>query len=175
MAMPTAAIVPAIKLPPACHLAAANTDRAVSVQDVHCGASDFRVTTTALPRGANPAHILDAARAPATEGLEGDVDSTLWHGPSGAPWMVVEAHDKGRFGAFAIVLDHDQLVGGLHDRLRMAHDMLGRATASAPIAFSVNLRSADRDAMDQLHAFLAAQPDLPDMRAQRSTASQPTP
>jgi exosortase len=174
MAMPTAAIVPAIKLPPACHLTAATTTRAVSVQDVHCGASDFRVTTTVLPRGANPARILDSARAPATEGLEGDVDSTLWHAPapSGAPWMVVEAHDKGRYGAFAIVLDHDQLVGGLHDRLRMAHEMLGGAK-SAPITFSVNLRSADRDAMDQLHAFLAAQPDLPNMPAHRQPASGP--
>jgi hypothetical protein len=91
--------------------------------------------------------------------------------------MVVEAHDKGRFGAFAIVLDHAQLVGGLQDRLLMAHDML-RGAAAAPITFSVHLRSADRDAMDQLHAFLAAQPDLPTMRAQRPIASataQPAP
>ncbi len=154
-----AAVVPRLTLPAGCRADAAATRGTVSTQEVRCGQSVLRVTTTVLPAAANPSAILDAGRAPASASLTGEADSTPWHTPAGAPWMLLATHEPPGQSAYAVWDDGRQMLGGLHDRLRMARGMF-TAGGTAPVAVAVTLQSSDQDGTDQLRDFLAAQGTL---------------
>ncbi len=154
-----AAIVPSIVVPPRCEARGAVQEGAVSTQTVQCGAARLRVIATTLPSGANPTAILEAGRKAALDGLGTDIDSEAWRTPSGAPWVMLTAHETNRQAAYAVWVDGRQVLGGLRERLVMARDMFGHAS-TPPLAIAVTLESPDLDGVEQLRAFLTAQTEL---------------
>jgi exosortase A len=103
------------------NLTAASSQQ-VTVQ--HLGA--VTVTQTILPNRSNPARILAAAREPALAPLGGDIDTGILQAPR-HPWVLLTDRDTGAVSAYVVWVDGIPMLGGLHDRLHMAGDMLGRS------------------------------------------------
>ncbi len=150
-----AARVPRMDLPAGCTAGLPTIAGAVSLEQVHCRGAVFELQATALPAGANPSRVLDAARAPATVFLAGadDIDTTVVRLGSGAQWVVLAARDSGRRGAYTVLRGRHLVAGGLADRLAMAGDML-RGTGNPPLAVSVTIASSPDDVDTQLADFL---------------------
>ena len=151
-----AAITPNLVLPASCRAGAATQSGATATQSVLCGRATLQITTTILPAATNPARILAAARTPAEATLDGEADSQAWRTPAGAPWMLLTVKETGRQSAYAVWVDGEPMLGGLHDRLRMARHMLDRR-AGPCVAVAVVLRTTEGDGVAQLQAFLAGQ------------------
>jgi exosortase A len=134
--------------PASCAGAGAKVNGALSVEDFSCNGQVVQVTFAVLPRGSNPAHILEVARSLASAGLTGEVDSQVVQ-VGGAPWIRLSSRDQGGGSAYAVWIDGVQRVGGLHDRLAMARDMFG--AGAPPIAVSVRATPANESV---LSAFL---------------------
>ena len=128
------------------HLAASNPP-VVTVQHLGGSGAPVTVTTTTLPARTNPARILAAARDPALAALNGDIDSGILDGPR-HPWILLTDRDSGAVSAYVVIVDGAPMLGGLHDRLRMAGDMLRHAWMQ-PVALAVSAPS-----QDALTAFL---------------------
>jgi len=120
---------------------AAATPPAVSVQHLQAAGSPVTVTTTLLPARSNPARIIAAARDPALAALGGDIDSGILDGPRHR-WMLLTDRDTGAVSAYMLLVDGTPMLGGLHDRLHMAADMLGRSH-DRPRAIAVTAGSKD--------------------------------
>jgi len=120
---------------------AAATPPAVTVQHLAAAGTPVTVTTTLLPARSNPARILAAARDPALASLGGDIDTGILDGPHHR-WMLLTDRDSGAVAAYVVVVDGTPMLGGLHDRLHMAADMLGRGR-TAPKAVAVSAGSKD--------------------------------
>jgi exosortase A len=120
----------------------------VTVQHLGGISAPVTVTTTLLPLRSNPARILAAARDPALSPLGADIDSGILDGPA-HKWVLLTDRESGAVSAYEVVVDGVSMLGGLHDRLRMARDMLGRSRIR-PVAIAVNAGS-----LDALTAFLA--------------------
>jgi exosortase A len=121
-----------------------------------CGGQTLSLITTALAEGSNPARVLDAARLPAVHDLGSDIDMQVWRGNgSGAvPWMLARSRESRRVAAYAIEVDGEQGVGGLHDRWRLMRDMLAGGTVP-PLARAVTIEADGDEAETALKAFLA--------------------
>lgn len=130
---------------------AAATPPVVTVQHLAAAGTPVTVTTTLLPARSNPARILAAARDPALASLGGDIDTGILDGPHHR-WMLLTDRNSGTVAAYMVVVDGTPMLGGLHDRLHMAADMLGRAR-TAPKAVTISAGSKDT-----LLAFLDQQP-----------------
>ena len=139
--------------PAACVGAAALVQGGLSTQDFVCNGQSVRVTFAVLPRGSNPAQILQAARESASRGLLGEVDGQVEQ-VGGVPWVRLVARDLGGAGAYAVLIDGVQRVGGLRDRLVMARDMF--SAGAPPIAVSIMVAPGAPDADALLAAFMAA-------------------
>ena len=122
------------------HLAEA-TPAVVTVQHLGGSAAPVTVTTTTLPVHSNPARILAAARDPALSALTGDIDNGVLDGPR-HDWILLTDRDSGAVSAYVVIVDGMPMLGGLHDRLRMAGDMLSRSQAQ-PVALTVTAQSLD--------------------------------
>jgi exosortase A len=120
---------------------AAATPPSVTVQHLAAAGEPVTVTTTLLPARSNPARILAAARDPALAALGGDIDTGLFEGPHHR-WMLLTDRDTGTVSAYMVVVDGTPMLGGLHDRLHMAADMLGR-TSIKPKAVTITATSKD--------------------------------
>jgi hypothetical protein len=96
---------------------------------------------------------LAAARDPALASLGGDVDTGIYDGPRHR-WVLLTDRDSGAVSAYVLMVDGTPMLGGLHDRLHMAADMLRRAP-DRPEAITVSARSKDA-----LTAFLDKEPQL---------------
>jgi hypothetical protein len=70
--------------------------------------------------------------------------------------MMLSARDTGRAAGYAVWIDGKQVLGGMHDRLRMARDMFG-AGPGAPVALAVTVAQGEPGAEARLKDFLAAQ------------------
>jgi exosortase A len=116
---------------------------AASVTVQHLGgiSAPVTVTTTLLPLRSNPARILAAARDPALSPLGADIDSGILDGPA-HQWVLLTDRESGAVSAYEVVVDGVPMLGGLHDRLRMARDMLGRSRIR-PVAIAVSAESRD--------------------------------
>ncbi len=130
----TAAQFPQFLSPDSCVTAGNQVNGAVSTQDFTCNGQKMRVIFAVLPRGANPAQILETARKNAAIGLSGEIDSQATQ-VEGKPWIKLVARDEGGSSAFAVWIDGVQRIGSLHDRLAMARDMF--SAGEAPVAVSV--------------------------------------
>lgn len=111
----------------------------VTVQHIANSGGAVTVTQTVLPNRSNPARILAAARGPALAALGGDIDSGILDGPR-HPWVLLTDRDTGAVSAYVVVVDGKPMLGGLHDRLHMAGDMLGRSRIP-PRAIAVSAAS----------------------------------
>jgi exosortase A len=120
---------------------AAATPKAISVRHADVSGAPITVTTTLLPLRSNPARILAAARDPALASLGGDVDTGILDGPRHR-WVLLTDRDTGAVAAYVLVVDGTPMLGGLHDRLHMAADMLARSPAR-PQAITISARSKD--------------------------------
>jgi exosortase A len=125
----------------------------VNVQHMTSAGEPITVTQTILPNRSNPARILAAAREPALASLGGDIDTGILDGPR-HPWVLLTDRDTGAVSAYVLVVDGEPMLGGLHDRLRMAGDMLGRSRIP-PRALAVSARS-----QAVLSSFLAGNRDF---------------
>ncbi len=143
---------PSFMQPASCVGAAVQIRGRVSTQDFTCNGQTVRVTFAVLPRGSNPAQILEAARQAAAAGLLGEVDSQIEQ-VGGLPWVRLAARDLGGAGAYAVWIDGVQRVGGLHDRLAMARDMF--SAGPAPIAVSIMVSPGAADAEGLLATFMS--------------------
>jgi exosortase A len=136
-----------------CRTLSQSVSGAVSTQEVLCDGARIRVVATTLPPRSNPSRILDAARNAAGAALTGETDATLWRTPAGAPWILLSAHDSHQEAAYALSVEGAQMVGGLHDRVRMARDMFdGR---KPPVGVAVSVESPLVDADERLRTFLS--------------------
>ena len=135
-ATPAATIAPQFSPPPPCLRADNRVNGSTAIQQFTCNGQTVRVTFAILPRGSNPAQILEAARSNAEAGLSGEVDSQAAQ-LDGKRWIKLAARDEGGASAYAVWIDGVQRVGSLHDRLAMARDMFG--AGSAPVAVSVSI------------------------------------
>ncbi len=151
-----AALFPRLALPAACHAEGVATDHATSTQTIRCGLSTLRVIATALPPASDPSRLLAAARGPALATLIGEADSEAWRTPAGAPWMLLTVKETGQQAAYAVWVDGKPVLGGLHDRLHIARDMLARR-GSVSVAVAVTVQAGQGDGGEGLRAFLAAQ------------------
>jgi exosortase len=129
-----AIVFPQFAAPASCVLSGTQVNGFVSTQRFTCNGQAVRVMFAVLPRGTNPAQILEAARGNAESGLAGEVDSQATE-VEGKPWMRLAARDEGGCSAFAVWIDGVQRIGSLHDRLAMARDMF--SAGAAPVAVSV--------------------------------------
>ena len=120
---------------------AAGNPAVVTVQHLGDEGSLVTVTTTTLPLHTNPARILAAARDPALAALNGDIDSGILDGPRHR-WVLLTDRDSGAVSAYVVIVDGMPMLGGLHDRLHMAGDMIGRSHAQ-PVALAVNAQSEE--------------------------------
>ena len=159
---PLTALVPPVNVPANCRAGLSSVSGAVGQLALYCGASEVKVLARTMPAFSNPARLLEAASGLAVAGLGGDVDAQSWQSPAGDRWMTLSEHGKGNQAAFAVVIDHQLVLGGLRDRLHMAVDGLRNAHPT-PIAVAVRLTGAIPDDLSQLQAFLTAQGKLRNM------------
>ncbi len=147
---------PQLTIPANCTQMPAAQDEAASVQQLDCGDGPVVVTAAVLPQGANPAHVLDAARRPALAALGGDVDTGRVHIANAEPsdWVLLTDRDSGRVAAYVLWVDGKPALGGLHDRLHMARDMFA---GSVPPPASLTVAAPSETA---LATFLTAQTGL---------------
>ena len=157
-APPTEALLapPRLAPPPGCLAGPGGIEGAVGTWEFRCNGQTVRVVDVALSRGADPARIVGAARAAASSGLGEDLDFQVWRSavPGSPPWMLVRARETGRIAAYAVQVDGEQGVGGLHDRLRMMRDMVAGAQGPPPLARAVRMIDATGEE-DALKAVLA--------------------
>jgi exosortase A len=147
-----AAVVPAFPTPSLCMAEGVQSLGLVRSQAFACADQHFTVTTEVLPRRSNPARILEAARADAVSGLQGEVDSEVVR-LGGRPWVLMSGRDLGGVAAYAVWVDGRQSVGGLRDRLEMARDMF--SAGLAPVVVTVAVSPGMLGAREALSAFLA--------------------
>ncbi len=152
------AIVPSIAVPARCTSEGTTVRGPVSSQAYRCAGRTIRVTTTALPFGANPNTVLDAARTTAADGLGSDLDGAVWRA-AGAPWMLLSAADTGRVSAYAVWINGRQSLGGLRDRLILTKMGLG-GTGRPAVAVAVTIAPGGQGASDDVKSFLAVQTRL---------------
>jgi exosortase A len=151
-ATPSAATKSAFIAPPGCTI---SPDAA---GDFLCGGTLMHTTTAVLPRRANPARVVALARANATRGIP-DPDFSTLDVPDFSPsrWVLVMDQETGQAGAYLLWVDGAPALGGLHDRLALARDLL-TGSPDAPIAVTVS--TATGGAAPLLN-FLSKQGDLP--------------
>jgi hypothetical protein len=149
---PMAAVSPVVSLPASCLAAGVQGFGPVETRGFVCGDQRFTVTTRVLARSSNPARILETARAEATAGLQGEVDSEVVRF-GGAPWVLMSGRDQGGVAAYAVWIDGRQEVGGLRDRIGMARDMF-RAGA-LPVVVTVAVAPGKPGEREALAAFLS--------------------
>jgi hypothetical protein len=120
-----------------------------------CGSQRVTITSIVLPRGSNPAQILETVRADAAAGLLGEVDTQAVR-VGGAPWMMMTGRDLGGVSAYAVWVDGMQMVGSVRDRLRMARDMFsaGRPPVAVAVAVAPGKAGAQEMLMDVLPKVL---------------------
>jgi exosortase A len=140
----TAPQFPPFSAPSSCVNAGTAVHGMVQTQEFSCNGQKMRVMFAVLPRGSNPAQILETARSDAAAGLNGEVDSQAIQ-VDGKPWIRLTSRDEGGSSAFAVWIDGAQRVGSLHDRLAMARDMF--SAGSAPVAVSVAAFPANEDVL----------------------------
>ncbi len=155
---PVRAVVPSIVVPAGCTFEGAQVLGPVSRQAYRCSTQRLRVVTTALPIGARPDRVMDAARVTAADGLGTDVDRAVWQA-AGGPWMLLSAADTGRVAAYAVWVDGRQSLGGLHDRVVLTRMGLGGAGRPA-VALAVTAEPGGPGASELVKSFLAGQSRL---------------
>jgi len=150
---PMAAVIPVVQPPGMCVTTGAQSFGPIQTRAFACGDQLVTVTAKVLPRASNPARILETARTDASAGLQGEVDTEMVR-LGGAPWIVMSGRDLGGVAAYAVWIDGRQAVGGLRDRVRMAHDMF--SAGAAPVVVTVAVAPGKAGAREVLSAFLAA-------------------
>ena len=155
---PVHAVIPSMTVPPGCALESAQVQGPVSRQTYRCITQAIRVVTIALPFGAKPDRVLDAARGSAADGLGFDLDGAVWQA-GGAPWMLLSAADSGCVAAYAVWIGGRQSLGSLHDRLVLTKMGLGGA-GRPPVAVAITMSPGGPGASDVLKSFLAGQTGL---------------
>jgi hypothetical protein len=147
-----AAVLPKFTMPEGCTAdAPEHPSDSATIQAFECAAQTVRMTTAILPRGTNPARILDTARTTAASGLAGEID-TQTEQIGGAPWVLMTARDLGGVAAYAVWIDGVQAAGGLHDRIKMARDLF--SPGPPPVAVSVAVAPGHPGAREMLQGFL---------------------
>ncbi len=149
-------------VPSGCTVSATQQNGPGLVQGFQCGGSRIVTRLEMLPRRANPARVLGAAQGPAdaflpdtnADGSTVDVD-----GVTPARWHVERDEDHPAASAYILFIDGTPALGGLHDRLRLARNML-RGVQAAPAALVIAVTHTDADPQQVLRAFLGAQGDI---------------
>lgn len=154
-AMLAAGVTPFFSPPASCTGAGAQSKGPVRAEAFVCGSQRVTITSIVVPRGSNPAQILETARADAAAGLLGEVDTQAVR-IGGAPWMMMTGRDLGGVSAYAIWVDGRQMVGSVRDRLQMARDMFsaGRPPVAVTVAVAPGKAGAQEILMDVLPKIL---------------------
>jgi exosortase A len=155
LAVPTATQTALWQAAPGC---AETTAAPGPVQSFMCGQATIRATTIILPRRSNPAAVVAAARAQAVYGIP-DPDASVLNAANARPgnWSLLADQETGQAGAYLLWVDGAPALGGLHDRLRLAYDLLN-GTRTRPVAITV---ATTAGGAATLQSFLAGQADLP--------------
>ena len=147
---------------PACTLSHAEAQGAILLQTFRCGVSSLAARTEMLPRGANPARVSRANAAWLAVRIAGantDNRKLPVGGSTPMTWHLLVDEDTPRAAASLLFVDGKPALGGLHDRLRLASDMLHGGTI-APVSIAVAITGGQADPVEVLRSFLAGQGDL---------------
>ncbi len=149
--------------PAGCAMVAVKQDAAVLLQTFRCGEATLLARTEALPARANPSWIVRAGADFVAAHVSGpDTDNRLLETAGAAPmtWHLTMDTQSPRAAASLLFVDGQPALGGLHDRLHLARDLIA-GTPSAPLSIAVAVDVAEGDGPDILRQFLSAQSDLP--------------
>jgi exosortase A len=157
------ASVPSILIaPPDCAVTEIDHAGAVLTQTFKCGESTLVARTELLPRQANPSRVMRAATDWATTMVPGpDTDNRILRIGRQNPtiWHLLVDETSPRAAASLMFVDGKPALGGLHDRLHLAADLLN-GHADAPVALTVAMTGGDANPGEVLGRFLSGQGDL---------------
>jgi exosortase A len=148
--------------PPDCTITEIDRAGAVLTQTFRCGESRLVARTEILPRRVNPSWVVRAATEWAVTMVPGpDTDNRVLRIGRQNPttWHLLVDEDSPRAAASLMFVEGKPALGGLHDRLRLAADLLN-GEAAAPVALAVAMTGGDANPGDVLGRFLSEQGDL---------------
>jgi exosortase A len=148
--------------PPDCAVTEIDRAGAVLTQTFKCGESKLIARTEILPRQANPSWVMRAGTDWAVTMVPGpDTDNRLLHIGRQNPviWHLLIDEDSPHAAASLMFVDGKPALGGVHDRLRLAADLL-HGDAAAPVALAVAVVGGEANPGEVLGRFLSAQGDL---------------
>ncbi len=134
----------------------------VLTQHFRCENAAITARLEILPRRSNPARLVAAAESAVANLLpDTDLDRGILivHGATPASWVVQRDNQKQAASAYVLFIDGKAALGGLRDRLKLAHDLLA-GSGTAPATLVVAVTTTKMDPQLALQLFLAAQGDV---------------
>jgi exosortase A len=149
---------------PGCTQTITQTARDLVEQAFTCGTTRLTGRTLRVPRRADPSRVLALWQTEVEHLLPGaDLETSALkvNGTHPSFWMLQQDARSGRVAASVLFIDGKPASGGLHDRIRLAREMLA-ADAPSPLIVSVAVTQAAGDPAHALSDFLAGQANLAD-------------
>lgn len=161
-ALPPTPAQGAFIVPPGCTGAVTQSGPGLIVQEFVCGTTRLTGRTLFLPRHADPSRVLAAWQTQVDQLLPGGdlyASALAVSATSPSSWLLDRDERSGRAAASVLFVDGAPASGGLHDRIRLARDMVA-VGAPSPLIVSLAVTQALGDPVRALGDFLAGQGDL---------------
>jgi exosortase A len=154
---------PVLRLPEGCALTRSEPAGPVLTQHFQCGPVTIVARLEILPSQSNPARVTGAPQLAVADLLPGtDLDggALTVTGTTPRAWLLQSDNEKRAAAAYVLFIDGKAALGGLHDRLQLARDLLTN-TGTTPAALVVAVTPTKSDPQQALQLFLSGQGDLP--------------